>query len=220
MKFPTLKNTLLCKLIIYSVIILPFIATIIIVPTLLFIPEAIRLLFLLVFCIAVIIYVTKSYVLLMMMVATLDVINCRNTARKQFVLPNSFSMKSVEDKISGFGKEVQAVSVNPTPQTLRYKSCYSLSAYSKGVEKVIATYYSELLNKEEYVKIVNSAKANAKAIMKKSPRNKAPYSRVTVVVIFAKHLSEEFKEDLFTTVCKTGTIGVEVSVLPCVVVLV
>lgn len=165
MKFPQIKHPLLCTILIYAVVILVFITPAVIVAFLPFVSEGIKAAVALIAIIGLLIYTIKNFVLLSSMEIMLAVLACHNSARKQFKLRDSFSVKAVEDKISRFGKKCDPLpKALPQPENLRYKIRNSLSAYSSGVEKIIATYYTSSLDKNTYLQILNSAKANARAL--------------------------------------------------------
>ena len=164
MSFPKLKNALLCTILVYVVVIGGFIAPIIIVANFKFVPEAVKVIVGIGLAVGLLIYLIKNFVLLMAMDVGLAMLHCHNTARKSFALPKSFSVQKIERKITSFGKECEPKAVSPRPETLRYKSNAPITIYSSGIEKIIATYHIDFLNKNQYHSIVNSAIANSKAL--------------------------------------------------------
>jgi len=164
LKSPKLKNALLCRILVYVVVLGGFIAPIIIVANLRFVPEAIKVIVGIGLAVGLLIYLIKNFVLLMAMDVVLAVLHCHNTARKQFVLPQSFSDKKVEKRISRFGQKCEPIATSTRPETLRYKSNAPMTIYSSGIEKIIATYHIDFLDKNQYHSIVNSAIANSKAL--------------------------------------------------------
>ena len=67
MEFPKLKNALLCRILVYVVVLGGFIAPIIIVANLNFVPETIKIVVGVAFAIALLIYLIKNFMLLMAM---------------------------------------------------------------------------------------------------------------------------------------------------------
>lgn len=224
MKSPKLNNALLCRILVYVVVLGGFIAPIIIVANLKFVPEAIKVIVGIGLAVGLLIYLIKNFVLLMAMDVGLAMLHCHNTARKQFVLPRSFSAKKVEKRISRFGQKCEPIAISPRPETLRYKSHASMTIYSSGIEKIIATYHIDFLDKNQYQLIVNSATANSKTLKGKKKHHfldkshkSSPLNRVTVIVMYARQVDEKLRNSLFDVVCKNGGDGFDTAVLPCVV---
>ena len=224
MKFPKLKNALLCRILVYVVVIGGFIAPIIIVANLKFVPEAVKVIVGLGFGVGLLIYILKNFVLLMAMDVVLAMLHCHNTARKHFVLPKSFSEQKVERRINCFGKGCEPTAIFPRPDTLRYKSNAPITIYSSGIEKIVATYHIDFLDKNQYQLIINSATANSKVLKGKKKhrfldksQKSSPLNRVTVIVIYARRVDEKLRNSLFDVVCKNGGDGFDTAVLPCVV---
>ena len=224
LKSPKLKNALLCRILVYVVVLGGFIAPIIIVANLKFVPEAIKGIVGIGLAVGLLIYLIKNFVLLMAMDVVLAVLHCHNTARKQFVLPQSFSAKKVEKRISRFGQKCEPIAISPRPETLRYKSHAPLTIYSSGIEKIIATYHIDFLDKNQYQLIVNSATANSKVLKGKKKhrfldksQKSSLLNRVTLIVIYARRADEKLRNGLFDVVCKNGGDGFDTAILPCVV---
>lgn len=224
LKSPKLKNALLCRILVYVVVLGGFIAPIIIVANLKFVPEAIKVIVGIGLAVGLLIYLLKNFVLLMAMDVGLAMLHCHNTARKHFILPESFSEQKVERRINRFGKKYEPSAISPRPETLRYKSNASITIYSSGIEKTIATYCIDFLDKSQYQLIVNSATANSKALKGKKKhrfldksQKSSPLNRATVIVIFAIQVDEKLRNSLFDVVCKNGGDGFDTAILPCVV---
>ena len=224
MKSPKLKNALLCRILVYVVVLGGFIAPIIIVANLKFVPEAIKVIVGIGLAVGLLMYLIKNFVLLMAMDVGLAMLHCHNTTRKQFVLPQSFSAKKVEKRISRFGQKCEPIAISPRPETLRYKSNAPMTIYSSGIEKIIATYHIDFLDKNQYQLIINSATANSKVLKGKKKhlfldksQKSSPLNRATVIVIFAKQVDEKLRNSLFDVVCKNGGDGFDTAILPCVV---
>ena len=223
LKSPKLKNALLCRILVYVVVLGGFIAPIIIVANLKFVPEAIKVIVGIGLAVGLLVYLIKNFVLLMAMDVGLAMLHCHNTARKHFVLPKSFSEQKVEREFTRFGKEYEPSAISPRPETLRYKSNAPMTIYSSGIEKIIATYHIDFLDKNQYHLIINSATANSKALKGKKKhwfldksQKSSPLNRATVIVIYAKQVDEKLRNSLFDVVCKNGGDGFDTAILPCV----
>jgi len=224
LNFPKLKKALLCRILVYVVVLGGLIAPIAIVANIKLISETVKITVGIGFIIGLLIYLIKNFVLLMAMDVGLAMLHCQNTARKRFVLPQSFTVQRVERKILRFGKKCSPTAISPRPEILQYKSNAPITIYSKGIEKVIATYHTDFLEKSQYHLIVNSAIANAKALKGKKKhrfldkaQKSSPLNCVTVIVIYAKQVDEKLRSLLFDLVCKNGGDGFDTAVLPCVV---
>lgn len=224
MKYPKIKNALLCRILIYIVVVGGFLFPIIPICLLPFIPEGTKVLISLALVVALIVYMVKNFVTLMTMDATLAFINCFRNARTLFNLPNNFSIKKIQNKVLRFGISCDAQPIFPQPDSLQYKFKTSWDIYSKGTEKVVATYRAEHLDKELYLKIFNSAKRNSKALTgTKKPlfldkeQKKAPLKRITVIFIFAQTIEERFRSDMYDTLCKQNGDEIDDCYLPCVI---
>lgn len=222
MGFPRLKKALLCRILVYVIVLGRFITPIIIVANLRFVPELVKTIVSIGLMTGLLIYLIKNFTLLMAMDVRLAMMHCYNTARKEFVLPPSFSEQKVEWKIARFGKEYEATAVSPRPDTFRYKRNASMTIYSSGIEKIIVTYHIDFLDKNQYQLIVNSAIANTMTRSKKhsfpcKSQNSSPLNRVTVIVIYARQVDEKWGNNLCNIVCKNVGDGFDTAVLPCVV---
>ncbi len=224
MKFPQLKNALLCRILVYVVVLGGFITPIIIIANLNFVHETIKIVVCIILAIALLIYLIKNFVLLMAMDIGLATLHCNNTARKRFVLPRSFAIKKIENRILKFGKQYSPIAISPKPHLLQYKSNAPLTIYSSGIEKIIAVYHIDFLDKSHYHLIINSAIANSKSLKGKKKalfldknQKKSPLNRVTVIVIFAKQVEENFRDNLFKAACQNGGDGFDTATIPCVV---
>ena len=224
MKFPKLKNALLCRVLVYVVVLGGFIAPIIIVTNLNFVPETVKVIAVFAFSIGLLIYIVKNFALLMGMDIELTALHCNNTARKRFALPKRFSVKKAERKISKFGKSYPPIAISPRPHALQYKSNASLTIYSSGIEKVLAVYHIDLLDKSLYHTIINSANANSNALKGKKKhlrldkeQKKSPINRVTVTFIFATRVDPDFRDDMYKSVCQNGGNGYDTANIPCIV---
>ncbi|MBO7303375.1 MAG: hypothetical protein J6U68_04230 [Clostridia bacterium] len=224
MKFPRLKNALLCRILVYVVVLGGFIAPIIVIANLNFVPQPIKIVAGIGLVVALLIYMVKNYMLLMAMDIGLATLHCRNTARRRIALSRSFSIEKVEKRISRFGTQYSPTAISPPPHMLRYKSNAPWTIYSSGIEKIIAVYHIDFLDKSQYLSIMNSAVANSNSVKGKKKhrfldqaQKRAPLNRVTVIVIFASKVEENFRGDLFNTVCRNNGDGFDTAIIPCVV---
>lgn len=224
MKYPKIKNALLCRILINIVVVGGFLVPIIPICLLPFIPEGTKILISLALVVALIVYLIKNFVTLMTMDATLAFINCFKNARTLYNLPNNFNIEKIQKTVLRFGKSCEAQPIFPQPDSLQYKFKTSWDIYSKGTEKVVATYRTEILDKELYLKIFNSAKRNSKALTgTKKPlfldkeQKEAPLKRITVVFIFAQTIEEKFRSDMYDTLCKQNGDEIDDCYLPCVI---
>lgn len=99
-----------------------------------------------------------------------------------------------------------------------------MTLYASGIEKVIATYHVDFLDKSQYRMIINSATANSNALRGKKKQRfldkaqkEAPLNRVTVIFIYAKQVDVSLDKDLFDMVCKGEGDGIDNVTLPCVI---
>lgn len=224
MKFPRLKNPLLCRIFVYIVVIGGFAAPVIIAANLKFIPKGIKVLIAVASMIGLVIYLIKNFVLLMTMDMLLAIQHCVKTARERFVLPDSFSAEKAQKRISKFGKAYKPIKIHPQPEMLRYKSSAPITIFSSGIERVFVTYHTDCLDKNNYLSIVNSAKANSNSLKGKKKhllldkeQRKAAINQATAIIIFADKVEENFQNDLSETVCKNNGDDYDISVLPCII---
>jgi hypothetical protein len=225
MKFPKIKNAVLCRILVYVLVLGGFI-----VPGALlfyfkdFLPLSFVVLGVLGLAIGLWIYLFKNAGVLIIIDAMLVQMHYYSIARKKFVLQNNFSLKRFEGRISLFGKEYEPTQILPLPHSVRYKCETPITVFTSGIEKVVLTYRVDFLDKETYLSIFKSANANSKALQgRKKPlfldkaQKKSPLSRTTVIFIFAKRVDVEFKENLYKTVCQNNGDELNITVIPCVV---
>lgn len=219
-----LKNTFLCRVTLYTVVIAGLVIPIVLIAKLEHLSELAIAIVCMSYAILWTICIFKNFALLMTVDTALAMIHCNSTARKWFVLPKSFSVEKAERKISKFGKEYEPTISSPYPKTLRYKSNAPITIYSKGIEKIVITYHTEFLNKNEYHLIISSAKSNSQALKGKKEyrflektQKKSLLNRATVIIIFAKSVDDKFRNELFDIVCKNGGDGFDTAWIPCIV---
>ena len=223
MSFPKLKNPVLCRVLSYVVVIggcsIPSI-----IAFNLNVPEAVKGVSFLVSLIIMVIYIMKNFVALMMLDMALATYACYTDARKQYVLPPDVTKDKICRRILRYGTKCQATYKNPEPLALRYKFSSPVTVYNSGIERVIAVYETDFLDREIYNSIISSAKRNSVALRgKKKARwidkeqKKAPLNRVAVAVIFAENVDFQLSNGLYSTVC--GNCGNEEKdcVIPCVI---
>lgn len=224
MKYPKLKNALLCRILTYVVVIaisyLPTAIVFLIKP----IPEGIKILTFIGCSVALLIYIFSNFEILMAQDKILACLHCHNNARTQFDLNKGFSKRKAKKKISRFGKEYSPSAISPKPEILRYKLCNPVTIYTSGIEKVLLSYDAEYLDKSLFDMIRASAYQNSNALIrKKKPlfldknQKTSPLNRVTVVFIFARRIDEKMRKNLYKTVCYSNGDGDEISFLPCII---
>ena len=224
MSFPKLKNALLCRVLVYVVVLGAFIVPIVLVAYIPMIPVAIKWVFGALMLLCLVFYIIRNFALLMSMDIELALLHCQNTARRQFDLPRFVSITTIEKRLSRFGRGYEPTSIYPKPAALRYKFNSPLTIYTSGIERVVLVYHTDFLDKNTFGSIFKSASANSyslrgkkKALFLDSAQKSSPLSRVTVAVIFAKAVDDGFREGLFDTVCKQDGDGWEKAFLPCVI---
>lgn len=224
MKFPKLKQALLCRILPYVIVLGGFILPIVVVCCLDVIPEGIRVAVVFSLMIGLLVYLFKNFVVLMGMDMMLAVLHCNLSARTRYDLPRNRSAGAIEKSICRFGTACGPAPIQPQPFQLRYRFSASATVFTKGIEKVVAAYEADLLDAEQYRAIFSSAKANSKALIgRKKPRfldkeqKKAPLNRVTVIVIFAHKVEQSLWETLYKKVCQQSGDEWEDTVVPCVI---
>ncbi len=224
MRFPRLKNALLCRILVYVVVLGMFAAPVVMIACLDFVPDYIKLLVVIASAIGAIIYLFKNLMILMAMDMGLAMLHCNNTARKQFALPKSFTNERMEKKVCRFGKAYPAATIQPQPSILRYKMHTPAAIYSSGIEKVVTVYHTDYLDKEVYRQIWRSATVNSTALVKKKKpffldkqQKRSPLNRVTVIIISALRIDPHLRMNLFDEVCQKEGDGFDVAILPCVI---
>ena len=224
MKFPRIKNAMLCQIILMSAVIagtfLPTIAFIMLIPTL----ELIGVILMVAWCALAVYLLIRYFPVIFAADVILDTIHCHNTAGKRFPLPYNYSRKKLQKAISKFGKGYEAEPNKPLPDEVRYKFSSPQTVYSSGIEKIVLSYSTDFLDKTGYTEIFRSAEGNVraltgtkKALFLDKVQKSAPLNRVTVVFIFAKSIDESFRRVLYDTVCKKDGDGFEKSFLPCII---
>lgn len=224
MNFPKLKHAMLCRILPYVVVIGGFFAPGILVSFLPFVPEMIKVLVFILCCIGLVYYIFQNFPVLMMMDILFATIHCDNKARTRYDLPKHRTKVRIEASISHYGRKCAPLPIQPQPSDLRYCFRPSWTVYAKGIEKVVATYHVQFLDKDEYQRIFRSARTNAKVLnglvkprFLDKEQKKAPLNRVAVIVIFAERVDETLQQRLYEEVCKQCGDEFENSLIPCVI---
>ena len=146
------------------------------------------------------------------------------TARTQYTLPASRTPNAIRRSILRYGLQCNPTPIQPQPAALRYRFSSPITVYSRGIERVLAAYEVDFLDKDTYRSILNSAKANSKALTgKKKARfldqkqKKQSLHRVTVILILAHQVEPQMIPNLYELVCKQCGDEQENCTIPCVV---
>ncbi len=224
MKFPKLKNPVLCRIVSYVVVLSGMILPIAAVVLLPFLPDIVKIILCIGIGLAGIIWLFKNFLILMVIDITLACYSGICRARTVYSLPARRTASRIEKRISRFGKAVAPMSLQPQPRVLRYHLGHSQTVYASGIEKVIATYHTDYLDADTYKAIFSSAKANSRAIIgHKKPifldreQKKAALNRITVAIIFAKAVDIRLQPHLYDTLGKDTGDEFDDCILPCVV---
>lgn len=223
MNQPKLKYPRLCRILTYVVVIGAGLLPIFLVfqfP----VPDIIKIIVLFASLIGLLIYLVKNFMILMMMDMTLAMLSCYRTARKLYYLPKNRTADAIRRSILRYGSECDSAPIQPTPSALRYNFGNPLTIYNSGIERVVAAYEVDYLNRELYRDIFSSAKTNSKALIGKkkaifldSQQKKQPLHRVTVILILAHKVDSTLSTELYDLVCKQCGDENENCIVPCVV---
>lgn len=223
MSIPKLKYPRLCRVLTYVVVLGCGLFPIIIVfslPT----PDIIRVIVMLGSLIGLLYYLFRNFMVLMMMDMALASLSCYRTARAQYTLPTNRTADTIRRSILRYGMQCNPSPIQPQPAALRYKFSNPMTVYSRGIERVIAAYEVDLLDRDMYRNIFSSAKTNSntltgrrKAIFLDKQQNKQSLHRVTVVLILAHRVDPQMIPNLYELVCKQCGDESENCIVPCVV---
>lgn len=223
MNQPKLKYPRLCRLLTYIVVIGFWMLPIVIVfqfP----IHDLIRVVVIFASLIGLLVYLFKNIMILMMMDMMLAMLSCHRTARKLYYLPKKRTADTIHRSIVRYGTECDPAPIKPSPSALRYKFSNSMTVYSSGIERIVAAYEVDYLDREIYRDIFSSAKTNSKGLIGKkkarfldSQQKKQPLHRVTVILILAHKVDPVLTEELYELVCKQCGDELENCIVPCVV---
>lgn len=223
MNQPKLKYPRLCRLLTYIVVIGFWMLPIVIVfqfP----IHDMIRVIVIFASLIGLLIYLFKNIMILMMMDMMLAMLSCHQTARTCYHLPKNRTADAIRRSILRYGTECKPTAIKPTPAALRYTFGYPMTVYNSGIERIVAAYEVDCLDREIYRDIFSSAKTNSKALIGKkkarfldSQQKKQPLHRVTVILILAHKIDAVLVDELYDLVCKQCGDEQENCLVPCVV---
>ena len=223
MNQPKLKYPRLCRILTYVVVIGAGLLPIFLVfqfP----VPDIIKIIVLLASLIGLLIYLVKNFMILMMMDMMLAMLSCYRTARKLYYLPKNRTADAIRRSILRYGTGCDPAPIKPTPSALRYKFGNPMTVYNSGIERVVAAYEVDLLDRDMYRDIFSSAKVNSKALIGRkkakfldSQQKKQPLHRVTVILILAHKVDPTLSTELYDLVCKQCGDENENCIVPCVV---
>lgn len=223
MGFPNLKYPRLCRIFSYAVVI-GFWMLPIPVAFLLNLPDLVEAAVILACGLGLVFYIIRNFLVLMGMDMALATLSCLRTARTQYTLPSSRTAPAIRRSITRYGTRSDPTAISPQPFALRYRFSSPWTGYSSGIERVLAAYETELLDKTAYTSIFRSAKANSSALIgRKKPlfldrnQRKSPLHRVTVLVIFAQRIDPSLSSALYTLVCSNCGDEFENCIIPCVI---
>ena len=222
LKHPKLKHPLLCEVVLMLMIWSP-VVLVIAVAACEFLPDALYLLLLFGTLAVSMVLLFRNMPLIWGTGIMLDLIRCRQTARKQYDLPAAFAEEKLMHQVCRFGQHCEPLPLRPQPAELRYRFQPSWVNYARGYEKIIAMYRADVLDKAAYQDILNSARANFRTLEgRKKPRfldkqqKKSPLHRVLVVLICTRQTDAELADGLFERIGKQPVNGFETAMLPCV----
>lgn len=223
MNQPKLKYPRLCRLLTYIVVIGFWMLPIVIVfqfP----LHDLIKVIVIFASLIGLLVYLFKNIMILMMMDMMLAMLSCHRTARTCYYLPKNRTADAIRRSILRYGTECQPNAIKPTPAALRYTFGNPMTVYNSGIERIVAAYEVDCLDREIYRDIFSSAKTNSKALIGKkkarfldSQQKKQPLHRVTVILILAHKIDAGLIDELYDLVCKQCGDEQENCLVPCVV---
>lgn len=223
MNQPKLKYPRLCRLLTYIVVIGFWMLPIVIVfqfP----LHDLIKVIVIFASLIGLLVYLFKNIMILMMMDMMLAMLSCHRTARTCYHLPKNRTADAIRRSILRYGTECKPTAIKPTPAALRYTFGYPMTVYNSGIERIVAAYEVDCLDREMYRDIFSSAKTNSKALIGKkkarfldSQQKKQPLHRVTVILILAHKIDAVLVDELYDLVCKQCGDEQENCFVPCVV---
>ena len=223
MHYPKLKYPRICRILTYIVVI-GFWALPAVVGCLFPVPDILKAVTILGCLMGLLVYIVKNFIVLMAMDTALATLSCYRTAQKQYTLPKSRTPEAIRHSILRFGTSCDPVPYTLQPSALRYRFSSPLTMYTRGIERVVAAYEVDQLDRETYRSILSSAKTNSKtltgrkkALFLDSTQKKAPLHRVTVVPILAHSIDPQMTADLYDLVCKQCGDEEKDCTIPCVI---
>lgn len=223
MPFPKLKYPRLCRILTYVVVLGCGLLPIAVVFPL-NLPDLVKIAVLLGSLVGLLVYLFHNFMTLMMMDMALASLSCYRTARTQYTLPSDRTPEAIRHSVLRYGTACEPSPIQPQPRALRYRFSSPMTTYSRGIERVVAAYETDLLDVDTYRGIFRSAKANSQALTgRKKPlfldhiQKKQPLHRVTVILILAHRVDPQMVTNLYHLVCKQCGNEEEDCLVPCVV---
>lgn len=223
MNHPTLKNPRLCRILTYVIVVGAGLLPIVLVflfPA----PDVIRIIVLFASLLGLLIYLVRNFLVLMAMDMTLAMLSCYRTVRTKYILPTFRTPEMIRKSILHYGVACEPTAIKPTPSALRYRFSNPMTIYSRGIERIVAAYEIDYLDREVYRAILSSAKTNSRALSGKKKaffldkqQKKSPLHRVTVILILAHSVDVNLTTDLYELVCKQCGDEQEDCIVPCVI---
>ena len=224
LKFPKLKHTILCNIILTFLPFLILVAGVVAICLIDSISPQVRIFIGIGFAAIMIVVMIKNLYDVFFVTTMLDTYRFYKKARKWFALPQDFDANVVEADISLFGQPCEPVEFEPSPDMLQYHSKKSITVNASAYEKVVSTYSVNILDKDIFKEIVKSARKNSLALRRHKTYHyigndvkNAPLNRVTVAIIFAQQVASSFRDDLLDSICKLTGESENDAFLACVV---
>ncbi|MBE6639189.1 MAG: hypothetical protein E7616_07015 [Ruminococcaceae bacterium] len=222
MNFPKIKNALLCRILIYVIVLGVFAASVTAVVLMPFLSVGIKVAGVLALTGLLLFYIVRNFALLMTMDLTFAALHCHMMARRRYYMRHA-DQKRIERRIKHFGKAGKVHSIQPKPELFRYRMQMSMTVFHRGIEKMILTYGAGVLDEAGYRAILASAKANVqsargsgKPLFTDKQQKKAPFATVALAVIFADGVDAHLAERLPKLVTEQTGDGFDYSFLPLV----
>ena len=224
LKFPKLKHTILCSIILVFLPFLILVAGVVAIWSIDSISEQGRAFISIGFGAIMVVVMIKNLFDVLFITTMLDTYRYHQKARKWFALPQDFDANAVKADISSFGQSCEPVEVEPSPEMLQYHSKKSITVNASAYEKVVCTYTVDILNKDTFNEIVKSARKNSLALRGHRTHHylgndvkNAPLNRVTIAIVFVQQVANAFRDGLLDAICKLASGSENNSLLACVV---
>ena len=228
MKFPKLKNALLCRILSYVVAIVGFYVPAILLGV--FFRHPLAIVISIVVCSSgLIVFLLKNMYSLMYLDELLAILHCYYTSRKSFKCKrNGTDPKKIKrrilKRIKFFGRKKEATYILPAPEIIKYSAKSSWTVYYKGIDRLFLTYHVTHLDNDTLGNVSRSARVNVKQYAGKGKRllldpsqKKGKVSVAVAVVIFADKVEEKTRENLYKALSKKIGDGDMESTLICVI---
>lgn len=223
MNFPKLKYSRFCRILTYVVVLGGFflpLGAAVTFP----LPDVVKIVVTVGSMLGLLWYLIRNFVVLMTLDIALAMLSCYRTARIQYTLPAGRTADVIRKNILSYGMGCEPTALQPQPSALRYRFSASMTEYSSGIERVIAAYEVDYLDRERYRQIFSSAKTNSEALIGRKKaglldknQKKQPLHRVTVVPILAHRVDPKLIPDLYELVNKQNGDEMENCIIPCVI---